>query len=226
MIPKQIYFIWIGKLDLPSNINYVLNIFKEVNPDFKIDLIYEKDIFNTNNRDIIRCRDIILKNDINDMLHGKHIQCEFYIKVLKNNIIQKICDILREELLYNYGGIYLDCDTFPVSSFDNEILKLESFTGRSIIYTQNNRIIPDNFFMGSIKGIKKFHTNREGLIKCDKIIDTYHMINFKDQKFLDMKNKFDNCLLKYGDRLNEQSKYIDHYDSRPWKKYCDKCDIL
>ena len=222
MIPKQIFFVWIGKLDIPSNINYVINNFKNVNPDFKIDLIHESDIYNTKNKDLIRCRDLILNNVVDDYLHGNNIRCDFFKKRLRNNIIQKICDIYRKEILYKYGGIYLDCDTFPVQPFDDKLLSLNSFCCKSILEKQHNRIIPDNFFIGSIKDVKTFDTAKEGLIQCKNRIETNHIINTNDEKFYQMKYKFDNCLLKYGEKYNEKSLYIDHYDSKTWKPYCDK----
>lgn len=36
-------------------------------------------------------------------------------------------DALRFYLLDTYGGIYLDCDTFPVKPFDDRLLNMDYF---------------------------------------------------------------------------------------------------
>ena len=69
-------------------------------------------------------------------------------RLYKNNLrfIQLLSDIVRVELINEYGGIYLDCDTFPLKSFDDSILSMDSFC---VERHYLERIDTDNYFMGS-----------------------------------------------------------------------------
>jgi mannosyltransferase OCH1-like enzyme len=61
------------------------------------------------------------------------------------DFIQTLADIFRLAVLNKYGGIYLDCDTYPLKPFDS-LLMTKNFTVAR--HTYNNIIIPDSFFMG------------------------------------------------------------------------------
>jgi mannosyltransferase OCH1-like enzyme len=45
----------------------------------------------------------------------------------------RFVDVLKFYLLDKYGGIFLDCDTFPVKPFDDILLQNEFFACRSLI---------------------------------------------------------------------------------------------
>ena len=59
----------------------------------------------------------------------------------KFNFIQILSDIIRFEILYSYGGIYLDSDTFPIKKFDDNLLKNNSFS-QSVLCFRNKKSSP------------------------------------------------------------------------------------
>jgi mannosyltransferase OCH1-like enzyme len=66
MIPKKIFFIWLGN-NIPLYIKYVINEYKKINPDFSINFIH----YNINqienifyNKDIYNIYDKLLYNSI------------------------------------------------------------------------------------------------------------------------------------------------------------------
>jgi hypothetical protein len=58
---------------------------------------------------------------------------------------QILSDIVRAELLNEFGGIYLDCDTFPVAAFPDHLLRHRFFT---TVHGAYGGSFVDNFFMG------------------------------------------------------------------------------
>jgi mannosyltransferase OCH1-like enzyme len=105
-IPKIIHQIWIGNKDPPYNwINTFKFDFIKKYPEYKYKLWREKDIENFN---------LVNKNLYNNEkeLCGK-------------------ADILRYEILYNYGGIYIDADSvFIDNDFDfNNLMKKVNNSG-------------------------------------------------------------------------------------------------
>jgi mannosyltransferase OCH1-like enzyme len=99
-IPKIIHQIWIGPKPAPIKL---MNTWKEKHPDF------EHKIWNEEN---LKKESLELRDKINEMetFCGK-------------------CDIIRLELLYKYGGVYVDADSFCLDKIDENLLKYESFFG-------------------------------------------------------------------------------------------------
>jgi hypothetical protein len=100
-VPKIIHQIWIGPKPAPINL---MNTWKEKNPDFEY--IY------WNEREFIK--------------RGMVFECQSKI-----DEIEEYCgktDIMRWEILYKYGGIYIDADSFCIEKIDDELLK-KSFAG-------------------------------------------------------------------------------------------------
>ena len=69
----------------------------------------------------------------------------FPTKPINNNIYWEVCliDVFRQLLMADYGGIYVDTDTFPIKPFDDYILEcpFNCCTNYNI----------DGFFMGNCK---------------------------------------------------------------------------
>jgi len=95
-IPNYIWFYWTGS-DIPHNLALNVNKFKEINPNFRVNII-------TNDDEILKLASHDFPN----------------IVTLFNKISIPTCksDIMRLLLLYYYGGIYVDCNTVPYKSFD------------------------------------------------------------------------------------------------------------
>ena len=131
MIPKQLFFIWLGNTP-PSYCQFAINAFKDVNPDFKVDFLY------WSIEDIEDPKDEILKSSVEDAIKLNRKDRKF---------VQAVTNLYRYKILYRYGGIYLDCDTFPVRPFDDKLLDHTEFDV-TISWGQNQFIIRDVFFLG------------------------------------------------------------------------------
>jgi mannosyltransferase OCH1-like enzyme len=98
---------------------------KKINPTYKINLYYlhkpNSDYFNM----LSNICELISLNDIPDY-------------ILKQNFLftEHICDLMRLELIYKYGGIYLDIDTVCVRSFDT-FLNYECVMGKEFGKREN-----------------------------------------------------------------------------------------
>jgi mannosyltransferase OCH1-like enzyme len=144
MIPKLIHLIWLGS-KRPEKFDYFLKRISDINFDYKV---IE---WNENNIDF----ELITK--------------ELYFN--SENLGAK-SDLLRFEILFRYGGIYIDYDFLQIKKFD-ELLSFDFFAGahestpnevwNSIIGSSKNNIICKKF-LNSIKllqlGIKNNEIDR------------------------------------------------------------------
>jgi mannosyltransferase OCH1-like enzyme len=154
-IPKRLFFIWFGN-QCPNHVFFCIENFKRKNPDFEIvflrknvkqidDIWLNDAIYDKYDLTIKKCQQEIISE------HGIYAE---YIKNQKYNLykkdirfIQILSDIVRVELINEYGGIYLDCDTYPLKPFDDKLLSYESFcVWRHYLEYVNS----DNYFMGSV----------------------------------------------------------------------------
>ena len=199
MIPKQLFFIWFGD-NQPDYVDFTIKNFQEVNPDFKIDLIkYSKNDL----ENYTSLEDKSLKNS-----------CEIALKLIKEgknpeSYFTIVSDYYRLYLIHHYGGIYLDCDTFPVKPFDDKLLNNEQFFVTRGYYDAN--IKKEHFFMGSVKKPDK-----------QKYQLLYPINSYSyDKDYVELKNKFLSCEFKYGEhyeKINKRYKYIEHFSTVTWKK--------
>ena len=118
-IPKIIHQIWIGPKEKPEKL---MKTWKEKNPDF------EYKFWNENN------------------LHEIGLEC-----IDKINEIEEIngkCDIIRWEILYKYGGVFIDADSFCLEGLNETIMKREA-------HRYFDRLEKDPKFMQAIEQMKQ-----------------------------------------------------------------------
>jgi GT2 family glycosyltransferase len=99
-IPKIIHQVWIGTKPAPVTL---MNTWKDKHPNFEYIHWNEEEFIKRNMT--FKCQD-------------------------KINEIEEICgkaDIIRLEILYKYGGIYIDADSICIEPFDDEILSKKCF---------------------------------------------------------------------------------------------------
>jgi len=101
-IPKIIHQLWIGSKPAPMTL---MDTWKEKNPDFEYIFWNEAEIIKRNM--VFRCQDKI--DDIEE-INGK-------------------ADIMRWEILYKYGGVFLDADSICIEPIDEELLNKKCFAG-------------------------------------------------------------------------------------------------
>ena len=215
MIPKRLFFIWFGDTEA-KYVKVSTNIFKEINPDYefnflrynisRIDNLKPENFEDKYDKDVYKCiRDILEFN-----------KDSFYFKPLKYYISQNrrftqiLSNILRLELLNNYGGIYLDCDTFPNKPFDDELLNRKSFTVKHYYKYSGGDVCAKNcFFIGSDSTEKysSFWDYKDEL-------QIYGIKWWDDYEWQLRQVKFKHCKLEYT--YNKNNFYIDHYNHYSW----------
>ena len=101
-IPKIIHQLWIGTKPAPTKL---MDTWKDMNPGFEYIRWNETEIANRNI--IFHCQ-----NRINEMveINGK-------------------ADIIRWELLYKYGGVFIDTDSICIEPIDDVLMNCKSFAG-------------------------------------------------------------------------------------------------
>jgi len=206
MIQKRLLFVWLGD-NKPNYVDFAINAFKEVNPSFIIDFIHfsDQDVedsksYKGNIAKILKPQqiDCIKKDSLDPDYNNRYKSFDSVYKI-------KLSVPLRFSYLYLYGGIYLDCDTFPIKPFDDELLSKNKF-----ICQQNNNK-KDCFFIGYERNCK----DKSCLLPTRS---GYGNNLHKNEKYMDLCTKFYNCTLKYGDHFNDPNiHYIDHYWLRTFK---------
>ena len=92
---KIIHYCWLGGKELPEKMKYCIESWKRLCPD------YEIKEWNESNYDIE-------KND--------YIKCAY-----KDKKYAFVADYMRFDILYNYGGVYLDTDVELLRSLNSLI---------------------------------------------------------------------------------------------------------
>lgn len=222
MIPKQIFFIWLGD-NKPNYVDFAINAFKEVNPSFKIiHLHYKKiDIENIgkSKRYTKNDYDISLYNSIHFILK----QINDKDPSLKNNprkFIQLLANAYRHGLLRKYGGFYIDCDCFPLRPFDDVFDKIDNF---KILQTFDDRIIKtDNHFYGQVPNFN--------LSKYGYNINYLFPPVYVKEKHLERRKLFQQLRLKFNSMdyttllLQNKNIYVEHFDLGNWKTHPELCE--
>ena len=199
-IPKKLWFIWFG--NKPSYVDFCINSFKKMNPDFEIYFIYKDKIEIDENDEIDKsiktCMDWI-KNPSEckyKSLINYDIKQNFPYNVLLSNI-------LRVYIINKYGGIYLDCDTFPIKPFDDKLLSLQNFCITTL--SPNGLLYKGRYFFG-----REVNSSSEKKMLYPTRI-TYN------NSFLENYKKFRECNLEEVTPDNKLT-YIEHFTMRYYKQ--------
>ena len=119
-----------------------------------------------------------------------------------NNFPEKLYsalgDVLKFIILYYHGGIYLDCDTFPMKPFDDILLQTTFQSYKDI------------FFLGSLKN-ENFYFIRDDKLRTKNITSIPVEKNINRE----LQEQFYSCTLNY--KLYDHNKsYIYHFKRRSW----------
>lgn len=110
MIPKKIHYCWFGGNSLPDELKTYIDTWKKYCPDYEI-IEWNETNF-----------------DVNKYRYSK--------EAYQNKKWAFVSDVARLDIIYNYGGIYLDTDVEIVKSFD-PLLSLKGFIGGEDKYDLN-----------------------------------------------------------------------------------------
>lgn len=232
MINKNIFHLWIGDNPVMDYAYFSHDTYKKINPDFNcifyiINSEHVNDIKNTKNQKLDVIDECIYdaicqhKNLLKDLMNTSYFHtCKYYTRILRTINIEDIDptkpiifnEIMRLEILEHIGGIYVDCDTFPIKPFDDKLLKSKNFQCTS--YRTAPGIFRDSFFSGMEKG------SDVNNVLCDLYpMKNYTKENVKDINYINLNKKFYNLKLKYGEHYEDPNLcYIDHYRNYSWSK--------
>jgi mannosyltransferase OCH1-like enzyme len=143
-IPKIIHQIWVGG-PMPDSEMQLANKIKNLNPD------WEYRLWNEDNLEFIDY-ELLSK-----------------IKLIQNLGVKS--DIIRYLVLYNYGGIYLDCDFVPIKRFDELIIGKKFIAGVCNPDNGNLPIINNGFIAAEKCNAILNSINIKVLSHIDQIID-------------------------------------------------------
>ena len=195
MIPKQIFFIWLGD-ERPAYVDFSAKTFSEVNPAFKVDVLH------WNVAEVENPKDRLLRNAVAYTREHWNLEKPF---------IQELADVYRYTFLGEYGGIYLDADTFPIRPFPDVLLECPFVVTRS--YDNNWWLFREIFFMGYEKGPAAENV---------QLLAPHN--SPRTEEFRDLRKKFFDCRLKYGEHFGDpKTNFINHYNDYRWNK--DACRV-
>lgn len=228
-IPKHLFFIWLGD-QIPLYVTFSIEEYKKLNPSFEITFIKYKiseieKIYNS--KKIQNEYDQLILNAINEIiLHKDTYKQTFYRKLIDGQylyyhnrlrFIQLLADIFRLEVLNKFGGIYVDCDTFPLKPFDDTILAQPFIvqTYINLIYdkTVYPHIIYDNYFIGTNSMLKIYSFQQPELQPLLQNNNKW-WINLD---YIFNKKKFYSLKLNQKNVRKNNDFYIEHYCDGTWK---------
>ena len=141
MIPKIIHYCWVGNKELPTLAKKCIASWQRVMPDYEIKR------WDESNYDFKK----------NEFMANAYAQKKWGF----------VPDYARLDIIYNYGGIYLDTDVEVLKSFDDEFLKYPAFCG-----FESEHFIALGLGFGAQKGNKVIKSLMEPYEKSDfKISD-------------------------------------------------------
>lgn len=221
-IPKRLFMVWLGD-NVPSYVQFSMNAYKEANPDFDIQLVHftmqqiEDAYYGKTST--------VLEHLLHDSIHGILSRDQNYISKLciekidslaksfgdSIRFMQVLSDIYRLKLVSTLGGLYVDCDTFPLKPFDDKLLQLKQFIVarhyNNIAGNTENNIGDDNYFLGSIPSIESC-MQIQLLQTCNRW--------WTNMQYIINRRKFFDLRLHYYPKQN-QPFYIEHYCDGNWK---------
>ena len=219
-IPKILHFIWFGYM--PNYVSFCIENFKKINPTFQINFVHRtpKQLENIYFENKIENEiDQLIFNIINGILNTTYYyeltkQQRLFLSRFGNiPFIQLLADIFRMELLNKYGGIYLDCDTFPIKKFDDEILSYKNFCVWADVHNVKEK---NNYFIGS--NGKDFIDNYFSDKLTPLFLTNNFMLKLQNKKPFDFKLrriKFFALKLSNND-FDDDKNYIEHYSDFTW----------
>lgn len=167
-IPKIIHYIWIGNNKKPYIVNKCIETWKLYFPD------YEIREWNETNYDVYK---------------NKYIS-----EAYKEKRWAFVSDFIRFDVLYKYGGIYLDTDVEVLKRFPDEILNnINAFTGKE----PNGYVSP-----GLVFGCEPQN------IIAKKMIDSYDSSIFEASKIYTVNQRLTDLLVKEGYVIDDEFQIV------------------
>lgn len=181
-IPKVIHYCWFGKNELGSKEKKCIESWKKYMPDYKIIRWDEK------NYDIS--------------------SCEFLKNAYEAKKWAFVSDYARLDIIYNYGGIYLDTDVEVIKKFD-DLLNDDAFFG-----FESKKYIANGLGFGARKNNPIIKEN----------LDMYNKLRFdeNDLNSISCPKMTTDVLIRHGLVLNNKQQKLDYAIIYPKDFFCPK----
>ena len=127
MIPKLIHIIWIG--DESKKPVKCIDTWMKKNPDYEVKVWGNNQVQSVNWKNHRQLHDMLAKKDY-----------------------AGASDVMRYEILYEHGGIYIDADSYCVKPLEDWLLDCQAFACWEQEIIRNNLI--SNGFIGGVPGAK------------------------------------------------------------------------
>jgi len=153
-IPKIIHHIWVGKKPIPESYLYFMSTWKKIHPEWEHKLWTDKDVENfpwKNKALFLRSTNPGMKSDI-----------------------------WRYEILYNYGGVYVDTDMECIRSLNPIHERLEFYAGKD---NMNDNFHVANSLIGAAPNSKILKSMIDYLLFKEKTIDI-KKLSFDDIQYI------------------------------------------
>ena len=184
MIPKVIHYIWLGGNPLPKIAEKCIESWKKFCPDYEIKRWDESNI------------DLEI--------------CEYAKQAYDAKKYAFVADVVRFDILYKEGGIYLDIDVELLSSLD-------AFLNDSAIMAfENEKAIAPGLILACEKGCESFKEIIE-IYKKDKFI-----LEDGSQNLETVCDKITRYLLDFGLELNNKNQKVKEFSIYASEYFCPK----
>lgn len=184
MIPKKIHYIWFGHGEKSDLIKKCINTFYMYHPDWEINEWTEDNY------------------DIN--------KCDYIREAYEKKMYAFASDYARFDILYKYGGIYLDTDVELLQRIPDDFLLDGGFTG----VESNNKIAPGLIF-----------ACEPGNSIVKEVLEMYQEDHFIDNKGnINKRNVVDrvtDIFIKHGFQRNGKEQIIENnFHIYPMEFFC------
>jgi len=123
-IPKILHFIWVGTNNIPEEYKTYINSWRKYHNNWKIRIWTD-----------------------NDLTYSNFLNLD---KINMSTKMAQKADIMRYEIIYNFGGIYVDCDFEAFKNIEKIISNCNFFTCNGDHDCYDNKVITNAFFGASI----------------------------------------------------------------------------
>lgn len=228
IIPKNLIFVWIGK-EFPKWVEFSMSQFKNVNPSYNIIFKHIVDWDSSTDGDVVNLKECFNnKNSFWKLYYDRPFIQNLVNSKNQVNKCVAMSDIFRFYLLNEYGGIYLDTDTFPNKPFDDDLLKRNFFVGYTTLMGQEWE---DIYFLGMKQGTisdEDYISEHYSLGDFDiyKIFKSpyfnYNKVHNFNGEFLpeweELKRDFYSRELEFKPNRFDRTSYIAHFNTCSWNK--------
>ena len=115
MIPKTLHFIWIG--DQSKKPERCIDTWVQKNRDYKVKIWGNNEVQGTNWKNYRQLHDMLIKKDF-----------------------AGASDVMRYEILYEHGGVYIDADSVCLKPLEDWLLDCDAFAVWEQEHIRNNLI--------------------------------------------------------------------------------------